>query len=114
MDFWRGDAYQAFFKHLDSKGGFYYEVGSLATVSDTPDLVTSAGVMLPCIAWLPRYSLGKTRFISSATWGTCIRLFNIVRTGQNGSKEGAHAILKTASVRLNSYLCTMIMQLTTR
>ncbi|KAF4603652.1 hypothetical protein EYR38_004067 [Pleurotus pulmonarius] len=25
MDFWRGDAYQAFFKHLDSKGGFYYE-----------------------------------------------------------------------------------------
>jgi alpha 1,2-mannosyltransferase len=25
MDFWRGPAYQAFFAHLESKGGFYYE-----------------------------------------------------------------------------------------
>ncbi|KAJ3968763.1 glycosyltransferase family 15 protein [Lentinula raphanica] len=25
MDFWRGEAYTAFFEHLDSKGGFYYE-----------------------------------------------------------------------------------------
>jgi len=25
MDFWRGEAYSAFFKFLDSKGGFYYE-----------------------------------------------------------------------------------------
>jgi len=25
MDFWRGEAYQAFFEHLESKGGFYYE-----------------------------------------------------------------------------------------
>ncbi|KAF9464716.1 glycosyltransferase family 15 protein [Collybia nuda] len=25
MDFWRGEAYQAFFQYLDSKGGFYYE-----------------------------------------------------------------------------------------
>jgi hypothetical protein len=26
MDFWRGEAYQAFFQYLESKGGFYYEV----------------------------------------------------------------------------------------
>lgn len=26
MNFWRGEAYQAYFDHLDSKGGFYYEV----------------------------------------------------------------------------------------
>ena len=26
MDFWRGEAYTAFFEHLDSTGGFYYEV----------------------------------------------------------------------------------------
>ena len=26
MDFWRGPAYTAFFDHLDSTGGFYYEV----------------------------------------------------------------------------------------
>jgi len=25
MDFWRGEAYQAFFQYLESKGGFYYE-----------------------------------------------------------------------------------------
>ncbi|KAG6850988.1 hypothetical protein H0H93_004475 [Arthromyces matolae] len=25
MDFWRGEAYQAFFDFLESKGGFYYE-----------------------------------------------------------------------------------------
>lgn len=26
LDFWRGEAYQKFFEHLESKGGFYYEV----------------------------------------------------------------------------------------
>jgi hypothetical protein len=26
MDFWRGEAYTAFFDHLDKTGGFYYEV----------------------------------------------------------------------------------------
>ena len=26
MDFWRGEAYSAFFEYLDSRGGFYYEV----------------------------------------------------------------------------------------
>ncbi|KAG7092472.1 alpha-1,2-mannosyltransferase KRE2 [Marasmius oreades] len=27
LDFWRGEAYSKFFEYLDSKGGFYYEVG---------------------------------------------------------------------------------------
>jgi len=26
LDFWRGEAYTAFFEYLDSHGGFYYEV----------------------------------------------------------------------------------------
>ena len=26
LDFWRGEAYSAFFEYLDSHGGFYYEV----------------------------------------------------------------------------------------
>jgi Glycolipid 2-alpha-mannosyltransferase len=26
MDFWRGEAYMAFFNYLDRNGGFYYEV----------------------------------------------------------------------------------------
>jgi hypothetical protein len=28
MDFWRGEAYSAFFEYLDVLGGFYYEVTS--------------------------------------------------------------------------------------
>jgi alpha 1,2-mannosyltransferase len=26
LDFWRGEAYTAFFEYLDRSGGFYYEV----------------------------------------------------------------------------------------
>lgn len=26
LNFWRGEAYTKFFEHLDSAGGFYYEV----------------------------------------------------------------------------------------
>ena len=33
MDFWRGAAYEAFFEHLDRKGGFYYEVRALPPLS---------------------------------------------------------------------------------
>jgi hypothetical protein len=31
MDFWRGEAYTAFFNYLDSLGGFYYEVRHMLT-----------------------------------------------------------------------------------
>jgi alpha 1,2-mannosyltransferase len=27
LDFWRGEAYMAYFDHLERQGGFYYEVG---------------------------------------------------------------------------------------
>jgi len=30
LDFWRSPAYTAFFEHLDSKGGFYYEVTNMS------------------------------------------------------------------------------------
>jgi alpha 1,2-mannosyltransferase len=34
MDFWRGEAYMAFFDYLDRTGGFYYEVRTyISTVS---------------------------------------------------------------------------------
>ena len=32
MDFWRGEAYTKFFEHLDSKGGFYYEVRTMIMI----------------------------------------------------------------------------------
>ena len=34
LDFWRGEAYSAFFENPDNLGGFYYEVKS--SVSPTP------------------------------------------------------------------------------
>jgi hypothetical protein len=36
MDFWRGEAYTAFFEYLDRSGGFYYEV--LSPPPNTPTL----------------------------------------------------------------------------
>jgi hypothetical protein len=35
MDFWRGEAYTAFFNYLDRSGGFYYEV-QISTVTFAP------------------------------------------------------------------------------
>ncbi|KAJ3850521.1 glycosyltransferase family 15 protein, partial [Lentinula lateritia] len=42
MDFWRSDAYQAFFKFLDAEGGFYYE-----RWGDAPVHSIAAALFLP-------------------------------------------------------------------
>ena len=39
MDFWRGEAYSAFFEYLDRRGGFYYEVDVVPLLS-TPQIRT--------------------------------------------------------------------------
>jgi metal-dependent hydrolase (beta-lactamase superfamily II) len=36
MDLWRGEAYTAFFNHLDHQGGFYYEVRPSLTIYPPP------------------------------------------------------------------------------
>jgi alpha 1,2-mannosyltransferase len=36
MDFWRGEAYTAFFEYLDAQGGFYYEVRAKTYFSIAP------------------------------------------------------------------------------
>jgi hypothetical protein len=33
MDFWRGEAFSAYFDYLDHHGGFYYEVSVLPSPS---------------------------------------------------------------------------------
>ncbi len=38
MDFWRGEAYSAYFDYLDRHGGFYYEVPSF-TIAFAPQCV---------------------------------------------------------------------------
>ena len=48
MDFWRGEAYSKFFDHLESKGGFYYEV-SLRLQPSLPDF-RSQGLFPPTSA----------------------------------------------------------------
>ena len=40
MDFWRGEAYSQFFEHLESKGGFYYEVRGLLLLPYSTLLMT--------------------------------------------------------------------------
>ena len=40
MDFWRGEAYSQFFEHLESKGGFYYEVRGLLLLPCSTLLMT--------------------------------------------------------------------------
>lgn len=42
MDFWRGEAYQAFFEYLDQQGGFYYE-----RWGDAPVHSLAAALFLP-------------------------------------------------------------------
>lgn len=70
MDFWRGEAYQAFFQHLESKGGFYYEVcpGLLVRIMFTFELkldAASAGGMHPFTALRHRFLPEKIKYISS-------------------------------------------------
>jgi hypothetical protein len=38
MDFFRGEAYQAYFEHLEAQGGFYYEVRRAQLLSTLPTL----------------------------------------------------------------------------
>jgi Glycolipid 2-alpha-mannosyltransferase len=42
MDFWRGEAYTAFFNYLDSLGGFYYEVRHMLTLFAAAHILISA------------------------------------------------------------------------
>lgn len=52
LDFWRGEAYSAYFDYLDRRGGFYYEVGCLEIVAYAPtdpiSISVSDGAMLLC------------------------------------------------------------------
>ncbi|KAG5642957.1 hypothetical protein DXG03_001839 [Asterophora parasitica] len=87
MDFWRGEAYQAFFDYLESKGGFYYE-------------------MLPSTA-LRRLSLPeKTKFTSSAILDIVMILFNTAPPVTTGRKADVLVIPMTVSIGLHYILST--------
>jgi hypothetical protein len=99
MEFWRGEAYQKFFDHLESKGGFYYEVSFSEVVkTQSDDIYFSDGETRRFIALL-RHSLHqKTKSTSSVISVTAMTLSNIAHRGRTGRKDGVLAIPKTVSV----------------
>jgi hypothetical protein len=68
MEFWRGEAYTAFFNYLDRHGGFYYEVPSFASQFESLRHLSnrSAGAMRLFIRLLQRSSRTRTRSSFSA------------------------------------------------
>lgn len=81
MDFWRGEAYSAFFDFLDATGGFLLRGkhrGSRAMHVTTND-ERSVGETLRCTASASACSHGKTRSTSSTTLDMNIRLSCTVR-----------------------------------
>jgi hypothetical protein len=80
MNFWRSEAYSAFFDYLDSKGGFYYEVNPfhntfLTSIFDQVKFANSVGEMHRFIPSAPHFSYLDQVYISGTRLGT-----NIIRT----------------------------------
>lgn len=96
MDFWRGEAYQAFFAYLESKGGFYYEVCLSSDLCHQGQMIDvplcSAGVMHLSTASRRLFSLERTKFISSVMLGIDILPSSIAHRVRIGQKGDAHAI----------------------
>jgi len=86
MDFWRSEAYSKFFDHLESKGGFYYEVRCQLFSNDVDGSshLYSAGEMHQYIALPRRYLLVEIKYTSSMILATVIRPFSTVRKVTTG------------------------------
>ena len=82
LDFWRESPYVKLFDHLDTKGGFYYEVRTATSYNSHPHKSyrchhtdtgisrsrhISDGVMHPYTASVLRCSRERSRFTSSTT-----------------------------------------------
>lgn len=123
LDFWRGEAYEAFFAHLEAKGGFYYEVRAssylfplflpfppltiplscprasfLFQIPLTPLHSHSDGATPQYTVLPPPSSHGRTRCTSLAILGTSMTTLRIVRGGTSGRGGGALVILFRALV----------------
>jgi hypothetical protein len=103
MDFFRGEAYQAYFDYLDSKGGFYYE-----RWGDAPVHSIAAALFLPKdrihIFDEIGYEVGSPFTIGSKELRTdvvssTIRIRIVRARSARGSAEDAHAIAGARSVR---------------
>lgn len=99
MDFWRGEAYQAFFEYLESTGGFYYEVSFLRKHVTVTLTVFSGGEMPPFIVSPLPFSLRKTKYISLKTLDIDMKGSSIAQIQKAGGKVAVAVTLLTLSVR---------------
>ena len=107
MDFWRGEAYTAFFNYLDRNGGFYYQVCPSPLLVDMnrvdPTEIscmnsTSAGVTRLSTRLGHRYSGIRTGFTSSGRSDTNIIRSRIAPKATCGSVAGVLATRSEISV----------------
>ena len=105
MDFWRGEAYTAFFNYLDHNGGFYYQVCLSPFVvnmnrADPTEILcmNSAGVTRPSTRSGHRYSGARTGSTSSGRSVTNIIRSHIAPKVTCGSVAGVLATRSKTSV----------------
>jgi len=105
MEFWRSEAYQKFFDHLESKGGFYYEVISCLVRWTRPSIDTttttcSDGGTHQFIALLLLYLHRRIKYTFSVILDTATIPSNIVHLETSGPEDVVHAIPRTVLVSL--------------
>jgi len=103
MEFWRSEAYQKFFDHLESKGGFYYEVISCLVRWTRPFVDTttcSGGGTHQFTALLLLYLHQRIRYTFSVILDTATIPSNIVQLETSGPGDVVHAIPRTVLVSL--------------
>jgi hypothetical protein len=83
MNLWRGPAYTDFFEYLDSKGGFYYEVGGRYI----PFGRVVVGVQPRWCGWGETDTLLLVRRVKTAGDAEYIHLPCLARDGRSGGKR---------------------------
>ena len=102
MNFWRGPAYTDFFNYLDSKGGFYYEVGAMLRyrTAKMNKYAFSVGATHPYIALQLRCLPKRSRYISGTRSGTSTTHTRIApRKRRPGSEGSVRAVSRRVLVR---------------
>ena len=111
LDFYRGEAYTAYFEHLDRKGGFYYEVGPSPLLPNVNKIFqlrlpkNSAGAMRPFTRLLRHFLRAGTASTFSARSGMNIGRSHIVPLVTSGRAAGAYATPRAPSVCYRLITC---------
>lgn len=113
MDFWRGEAYSKFFDHLESKGGFYYEVRLTSAYSPHHPRWTcahalySGGATHPCTASARRCSHARIKYTGSRTSDTSTSRSSTARSTPTCTRRRTAIVIRPrASVSLPVFSAT--------